>query len=133
MPLFIFTQKKLLNAQLSTAIFARKRITDLRPCAALQAVSELQTGNRVNGNHKGQTFICCSAIIGLETTDGQNGRGRGSLSPLALISLPVQLTVCQGVNVREQVPHQRLRDFLSKVPRPGTAGTADRARVTQYG
>lgn len=106
MSLLILTSKKLQNALSHVAVFARERTTGLQPRGALQAVSKLQTGNRVNGNHKGHTlFLCCSAIIGLETTDGQNGRGRGSLSPLALHTLAVQLTACQRLNVREQVPH----------------------------
>lgn len=113
--------------------FGRECTTDLRPRTALQAVSELQTGNRLNGNHNGRTFICCTAIIGLETADGQNGRGRGSPGPSALPTLSVPVPACQGTNVREQAPRRPLQGFLSEIPRLGMAVDAARARVTLYG
>lgn len=113
-------------------IFGHECTTDLRPRAALKAVSELQTGNQLNRKPQWTTFICCAAIIGLETADGQNGRGRGSPGSLALPSLSVPGPACQGTNVREQAPRRPLQGFLSEVPRLDIAVDAARARVTLY-
>lgn len=78
-------------------------------------------------------FLCCTAIIGPETADGQNGRGRGSEGPSALPCLSLPVPACQGKNVRERAPRRPLQGFLSEVPRPGVAVDAAWARVTLYG